>query len=199
MGAEKRVQVYDADTDEVVMEFESVKACATYFGVDSSYISNNIRGKTKTIKNRQYYCRAVDKVYHTNITANFGNKTPRAIDVFEDGDLLATYDNVKLAANATGVNPWSIYQYCTGARKKPIKGYTFRYNKERQMENKQIPVDLYDVESNELFMSFNDIKECADFLGLTPQTIRANLRGDTKTVKVRSFYCKSKYYDGQSI
>lgn len=134
MGAEKRVQVYDADTDEVVMEFESVKACAAYFGVDSSYISNNIRGKTKTIKNRQYYCKAVDKVYHTTVTANFGNKPPRAIDVFEDGDLLATYDNVKLAANATGVNPWSIYQYCTGARKKPIKGYTFRYNKERQME-----------------------------------------------------------------
>lgn len=76
MGAEKRVQVYDADTDEVVMEFESVKACAAYFGVDSSYISNNIRGKTKTIKNRQYYCRAVDKVYHTTVTANFGNKTP---------------------------------------------------------------------------------------------------------------------------
>ena len=52
MGAEKRVKVYDADTDEELMEFESVKACATYFGVDSSYISNNIRGKTKTIKNR---------------------------------------------------------------------------------------------------------------------------------------------------
>ena len=199
MSANKRVQVYDADTDEVVMEFESVKACAAYFGVDSSYIRNNIRGKTKTIKNKQYYCRAVDKVYHTSITANFGNKTPRAIDVFEDGDLLATYDNVKLAANATGVNPFSIYQYCRGERVKPIKGYTFQYNKERQLENKQIPVDLYDVESNELFMSFDDIKECADFLGLTPQTIRANLRGETQTVKVRSFYCKSKYYDTDSI
>ena len=131
MSANKRVKVYDADTDDELMEFESVKACAAYFGLDSSYISNNIRGKTKTIKNRQYYCRAVDKVYHTNITANFGNKTPRAIDVFEDGDLLATYDNVKLAANATGVNPFSIYQYCTGARKKPIRGYTFSYNKQR--------------------------------------------------------------------
>ena len=199
MMANKRVQVYDADTDEMLMEFESVKACAAYFGVDSSYISNNIRGKSKTIKNKQYYCRAVEKVYHTTVTANLGNKTPRAIDVLEDGFLVDTYDNVKLAANATGVNPFTIYKWCRGEYKKPVKGYTFRYNQKRQQQNKQIPVDLYDVESNELFKSFNDIKECADFLGLTPQTIRANLRGDTKTVKVRSFYYKSKYYDTESI
>lgn len=199
MSANKRVQVFDADTDELVMEFESVKACAAYFGVDNSYISNNIRGKSQTIKNKRYYCRAVNKVYHTDTTANLGNKVPRAIDVYEDGELRDTFDNVKLAANATGVNPFSIYQYCRGERKKPIRGFTFQYNHKRQQDNKQIPVDLYDTDTNELYNSFNDIKECADFLGLTPQTIRANLRGETKTVKVRSFYCKSKYYDRESI
>ena len=64
------------------------------------------------------------------------------------------------------------------------------------MEIMREPVDLYDVETNELYKSFSDIKECADFLGLTPQTIRQNLRGDIKTVKVRSFYCKSDKYNG---
>ena len=34
------------------MEFNSVKECAKYFGVDSSYISHNISGKYKTIKNK---------------------------------------------------------------------------------------------------------------------------------------------------
>ena len=199
MSATKRVQVYDADTDELVMEFESVKACAAYFGVDSSYISYNIHGKFKTIKKRQYYCKAVEKVYHTDNTANLGTKIPRAIDVYEDEELIDTYDNVKLAANATGVNPFSIYQYCRGERKKPIRGFTFKYNLSKQQENKQIPIDLYDTDTNELYKSFNSIKECADFLGLTPQTIRGNLRGDTKTVKVGSFYCKSKYYDRESI
>lgn len=33
---------------------------------------------------------------------------------------------------------------------------------------KKVPVDLYDVETNELYKSFGDIEECADFLGLTP-------------------------------
>lgn len=188
----KRVQVFKVGTDELVMEFNSVKECANYFGVASPYISHNISGRYKTIKNKQYYCRTVDKVYHTNITASFGRKVPKAIDVFQDGELINTYDNVKLAANATGVNPNAIYQYCSRHRVKPIKGYTFKYNAQRQLENKRVPVDLYDAETNELFQSFDDIKECADFLGLTPQTIRANLRGDNKTVKVHSFYCKKR-------
>lgn len=191
MGAEKRVQVFKVGTDELVMEFNSVKECATYFGVDSSYISYNISGKYKTIKKKQYYCRAVEKFYYNpnTDTAHTGRKS-RAVDVYMDNELIGTYDSVILAANATGATPEAIYQYCNGYRKKPIKGYTFRYNQQRQLEIKRVPVDLYDVETNELYKSFSDIKECADFLGLTPQTIRANLRGDTKTVKVKSFYCK---------
>lgn len=190
MSANKRVQVFRVGTDELVMEFNSVKECANYFGVDSSYISHNISGKYKTIKNKQYYCRTVEKVYYTDNTESYSTHTPKAIDVFEDGILVDTYDSVKLAANDTGVNPNAIYQYCCGQRKKPIRGYTFRYNNKRWLENKRTPVDLYDADTNELYKSFNDIKECADFLGLTPQTIRANLRGETKTVKVKSFYCK---------
>ena len=191
MGAEKRVQVFKVGTDELVMEFNSVKECAAYFNLDSSYISYNLSGKYKTIKKKQYYCRAVEKIYY-NPNANTANtgRNPRAVDVFEDGELVGTYDSVTLASNATGVTPASIGQYCRGERKKPIKGYTFRYNQQRQLEIKRVPVDLYDVETNELYKSFSDIQECADFLGLTPQTIRANLRGDTKTVKVNSFYCK---------
>lgn len=191
MAAEKRVQVFRVGTDELVMEFNSVKECAAYFNVKSSYISHNISGKYKTIKQKQYYCRAVEKVYYNpNVNTASSTRSAKAVDVFEDGELIDTYDSVMLAANATGATPEAIYQYCSGDRKKPIKGYTFRYNQQRQMENKRVPVDLYDVETNELFKSFEDIKECADFLGLTPQTIRANLRGDSKTVKVRSFYCK---------
>lgn len=191
MGTEKRVQVFKVGTDELVMEFNSVKECATYFGVDSSYISYNISGKYKTIKKKQYYCRAVEKLYYNpNIDTAHTGRNPRVIDVFKDDELIGTYDSVKLAANATGINPYSIYQYCRGERKKPIKGYTFYYNQQRYMEIMRVPVDLYDVETNELYKSFSDIKECADFLGLSPQTIRANLRGDTKTVKVKSFYCK---------
>lgn len=188
--ATKKVQVFRVGTDELVMEFNSVKECAAYFNLDSSYISYNLSGKYKTIKKKQYYCKAVDKVYHTDNTTMVCTRTPKVIDVFEDGELVDTFDNVNLAANATGVNPWSIYQYCNGYRKKPVRGYTFQYNEQRKLENSKVPVDLYDVETDELFQSFSDIKECADFLGLTPQTIRANLRGETKTVKVGSFYCK---------
>lgn len=188
--ATKKVQVFRVGTDELVMEFNSVKECAAYFNLDSSYISYNLSGKYKTIKKKQYYCKTVDKVYHTDNTTMVCNRTPKVIDVFEDGELVDTFDNVNLAANATGVNPWSIYQYCNGYRKKPVRGYTFQYNEQRKLENSKVPVDLYDVETDELFQSFSDIKECADFLGLTPQTIRANLRGETKTVKVGSFYCK---------
>lgn len=191
MGAEKKVQVFQVGTDELVMEFNSVKECAAYFNLNISYISNNLSGKYKTIKKKQYYCKAVDKIYYNpnTATANTGRHS-RAVDVYMDNELVGTYDNVILAANATGVTPASIGQYCRGERKKPIKGYTFRYNQQRQLEIKRVPVDLYDVETNEIYKSFSDIQECADFLGLTPQTIRANLRGDTKTVKVRSFYCK---------
>lgn len=190
MGAEKKLKVFKVGTDELVMQFNSIKECAEYFGIHQSYISYHLSGRYKTIRKKQYYCKVVDKVYHTDNTTMQCNKAPRVIDVFEDGELIATYDNAYLAANATGVNPWSIYQYCRGYRKKPVKGYTFQYNKQRQLENSKVPVDLYDAETNELYQSFNDIKECAAFLGLKVGTIRANLRGDTKTVKVGSFYCK---------
>ena len=118
MGAEKRVQVFKVGTDELVMEFNSVKECAAYFGVDSSYISYNISGKYKTIKKKQYYCRAIEKLYYNpnTDTAHTGRK-PRAVDVYMDNELIGTYDSVKLAANATGINPYSIYQYCRGGRK----------------------------------------------------------------------------------
>lgn len=192
MGATKRVQVYDAKTDKPLMQFDSVKECAQYFGVDSSYISYNIHGKFKTIKKRQYYCKLIDNIYHTDNTDMIGTHTPKAIDVFTDGVLVDTFDNVKLAANYTGVNPFTIYKWCRGEYKKPVKGYTFQYNSERQIANSKKPVDLYDVETNELFKSFESVKECADFLGLSICTINANLRGDTKTVKVGSFYCKYK-------
>lgn len=196
MTANKKVEVYDADTDELVMEFESLTECAKYFGVDLAYISNHIKGRTKTIKNKQYYCKAIERIYHTDNTEWKGNRPPKPIDVYEDNGLLATYDNVKLAANATGISPASIYQYCRGERKKPIRGYTFKYNLKRQLEIKKIPVDLYDVDTNEIYESFDDITECANFLGLTVQTIRANLRGDSRTVKCGSFYCKKREQNG---
>lgn len=198
MSANKRVQVFKVGTDELVMEFNSVKECAAYFGVDSSYISYNLSGRYKTIKKRQYYCKAVEKIYHTDSPYTDQYKRAKAVDVFKDGELLATYNNVKLAGNATGVSPAAISQYCSGYRKKPVRGYTFKYNLEQTTKNKLTPVDLYDAETNELYKSFKDIKECAAFLGMTVSTIRANLRGESKTVKVRSFYCKSSKY-GESI
>lgn len=188
--ATKKVQVFKVGSNELVLEFNSVKECAAYFNLDSNYISNNLSGKYKTIKNKQYYCKAVEEIYHSDNIAILTNRIPRAIDVYGDGYYISTYDSVKLAANATGVKPSVIYQWCIGRRKKPVRGYTFRYNLKRQQKNRLIPVDLYDVETDELYMSFNDIKECADFLGLSPQNIRANLRGEIKTVKARSFYCK---------
>lgn len=192
----KRVQVYDALTDAPVMQFDSVKECAKHFGVDSAYISRNIHGGIKTICKKQYYCKAIEKVFYTDDTQYLGKRIPKAIDVYEDGELIATYDNVKLAGNATGVNPFSIYRYCRGDVKKPIRGYTFKYNTKRQQELQRTPVDLYDIDTGERYKKFDSVEECAAFLGLTPQTIRANLRGEIKTVKVRSFYCKSDKYDG---
>lgn len=188
--ATKRVQVYDAKTDQPLMEFDSVKECAKYFNVDSSIISYNIHGKFKTIKKKQYYCRLIEQPYYTDDVANHSHKTPLAIDVYKDGELIDTYDNVKLAANATGVQPNNIYRHCRGQAIKPTLGYTFKYNRKRQMENSKRIIDLYDTETNELYQSFDSIKEVADFLGLHISTIRGNLRGATKTVKVHSFYCK---------
>lgn len=195
MSNTKRVQVYRVADDEPVMQFDSVKECAKYFGLDSSYISYNIHGKIKTIKNRQYYCRVIDTPYHTTNTATLGNKRAYPIDTYKDGEFIDTFDNVKLAANATGVAPHNIYRHCRGEAIKPTKGYTFKYNKSEYSSRKKIPVDLYDTDTDELYKSFDDINECADFLGLSIQTIRGNLRGEQKTVKVGSFYCKSDKYN----
>lgn len=74
----------------------------------------------------------MDKIYYNpNTTTAHTGRNPRVVDVFEDGELVGTYNSVVLAANATGATPEAIYQYCSGYRKKPIKGYTFRYNKQR--------------------------------------------------------------------
>jgi len=64
------------------MEFNSVKKCAAYFNLDSSYISYNLSGKYKTIKKKQYYCKAVEKIYYNpNITTTNIGRNPRVVDV----------------------------------------------------------------------------------------------------------------------
>lgn len=188
--ATKRVQVYDAKTNVPLMEFESIKECAKYFGVDSSYISYHLKGRTKTIKNKQYYCRVIEQPYYYADTTIYSNRTPFAVDVFKKGEFIGTYDTVKIAANATGVAPHNIYRHCRGEAMKPTKEYTFKYNKKRQMENRKIIIDVFDADNNELFQSFDSVEDVANFLGLSVSTIRGNLRGETKTVKVGSFYCK---------
>lgn len=194
--AKRGVKLYDAKTDEFIREFESVKECAAYLGIDTAPISNNINGKRKTICRRKYYCKPIDDIpFYKEFKPTKPTGVPKPIDVYKDDELIATYDTVKEAANAVGIHPHTIYNSCRGDSKKNLKGYRFEYNLDRWEKLKKVPVDLYDVETNELFKSFDDIKECADFLGLEVQTIRQNLRGDIKTVKVRSFYCKSKKYE----
>lgn len=192
--ASRRVKLYDIQTDEVVREFESVKECAAYLGVQPSLISLNISGKTKSLQ-RKYYCKPDDRIFYKQFKETNPTSVPKPIDVYRGDEFIGTYDDVKLAANATGVHPHTIYNVCRGNAKRTLSGYRFEYNLQRWSELKRVPVDLYDVETNELFKSFDDIKECADFLGLSPQTIRQNLRGDIKTVKNWSFYCKSKKYE----
>lgn len=186
----KRVQVYDANTDQPLMQFDSVKECADYFGVDSSYLSYHFKGRTKTIKKKQYYCRIIEEHYYNPDTYSDSKKNPYPIDIFKDGELIGTYDNVKVAANISGVAPPTIYRHCRGQAIKPTRGYTFKYNKEKKMENKKRMIDLFDAETNELYKSFDSAQDVANFLGLSLNTIRANLRGESKTIKVRSFYCK---------
>lgn len=172
------------------MEFESLKECAQYFKVDSSYISYHLKGRPKTLKRGQYYCRVIEQPYY-NPDIEFGdNKHPYPIDIFKDGEFIGTYDNVKVAANISGVAPHTIYRHCRGQAIKPTRGYTFKYNKEKWIQNKKRRIDLFDAETNELYKSFDSAQDVANFLGLSLNTIRANLRGESKTIKVRSFYCK---------
>lgn len=111
------------------MEFNSVKECAAYFGVDSSYISHHLNGNYKSIKQKQYYCKAVYKIYYNpNTTVKGRGRKYKPVDVFENYKKVGTYDSVILAANATGVSPATIRQCCNGLRKKPIRGYAFQYN-----------------------------------------------------------------------
>lgn len=195
MGSERKVQLYDAGTKELIQEFATVKECAAYLGIDSSQVSNNINGRYKTICKGKYCCKPVDSIYYKPIEGSKIGRIGKAVDVFYYGKLYGTFDSVKEAANETGIAPTRIYNRCRDYKIKDIKGYNFKYNRGRSKAKKLVPVDLYDADTNELFMSFKDISECANFLGLTVQTIRQNLRGDLKTVKVRSFYCKSSKYE----
>lgn len=172
------------------MEFESLKECAQYFKVDSSYISYHLKGRPKTLKRGQYYCRVIEQPYYNPDIECGDNKHPYPIDIFKDGEFIGTYDNAKIAANVSGVAPHTIYRHCRGQAIKPTRRYTFKYNKEKWIQNKKRRIDLFDAETNELYKSFDSAQDLANFLGLTLNTIRANLRGDSKTIKVRSFYCK---------
>lgn len=190
----RRVKLYDIKTDEVIKEFESVRECAAYLGVQPSSVSINISGGTKTLQ-KKYYCKPDDRPFYKEFKKTKPTAVPKPIDVYKGDSFIGTFDNVKEAANVIGLHPHTIYNICRGDTKNNLQGYRCEYNLKRLEELKKVPVDIYDVETNELYQSFDDILQCAEFLGLSPQNIRQNLRGDIKTVKNRSFYCKSKNYE----
>lgn len=54
-NASKKVILYDIKTDEEIIEFCSLTACANFLGVVPSSISNNIKGQSKSICKGKYY------------------------------------------------------------------------------------------------------------------------------------------------
>ena len=177
----KKITSYDMDGNKL-HDFHRYNEVAMYYNICSSVISKICNGKQYNYNN-QYVFRQdgepFDKYPVIDPKYNYG------IYQFDtDGNLIAKYNNLWQAYEATGIgfesleivdNPYVLrggYWWSYGDK--------FNYSGFSLHERK---VDVYDKETLKYIDTFNSIKKCGEYFNIPHSLIGANCRGIQKTCR----------------
>ena len=193
------VKVYDADTNELIGEFDTIQLASYEYEVSPKAIKDCILGFRDSVKG--LYFRSEDQV---NVPKN--HYEVRQYDA-KTNQLINTFSSLSEASRATGYTRGTIWKNLAGLQKTvDKKQYIFRSDAieyspanpepyiQKGMKKEQIrkAVDVYSVETDDLVGSFDSLTDAANFIGCKVSNITANLKGNLKYKHQRTIY--KKYY-----
>lgn len=195
------VKVYDATTDELIGEFDSVAIASDEYGVSQETIRRSNKGIP--ISGNIYF-----RYGETN--RKYTNKAKSVIwyDA-KTGVILGRFNSALEAHQETGIPLSTIRGNCRGVTKTVCKKkYYFRspeiefkpihpepyIQKGRSKDWLKKAVDVYSVESDNVIGSFGSITEAAKYIGCNPSTVSTNIGNRLKykhqgTI-YKKYYCK---------
>ncbi len=197
MGIE--VKVYDATTDELIGEFDSVANAAYEYEVSQETIRKSNKGIP--IKGNIYF-------RYGKQDREYTNKAKQIIWYDAQTDQVLGRFNSALEASAkTGIPVPTIRNNCKGVTKTVWKKkYYFRspsiefapknpepyIQKGMSKDWLKKAVDVYDVNTDELLGEFDSVTAAAKFIGCKSSNVTGNLRDIPKYKHQRTIY--KKYY-----
>nr|QBK86186.1 MAG: HNH endonuclease [Marseillevirus LCMAC101] len=118
----RAVKQYDLEGN-FICEYESIKEASKYAGCLKTSISQVCSGLSKSTK--KFVFKYANEDAPNQSVAKYPNKVDR---IDKNGNVIKTYDSVRVAALALGISYNSIYEILRGDRKETRGGHSFRYD-----------------------------------------------------------------------
>lgn len=126
-----KVDMYEAQTGKLIKSYPSIKEAAADTGIYKSCISNNIRGRRRTVCKKQYYFRSEQVEYQGKPKSDMHNFKGFPIKAYCDGAYIGTFQSSKEAAETLNISR-ALISYClNGKIRRAKKKYYFRFVNER--------------------------------------------------------------------
>lgn len=127
-----KVDMYDAKTGMWLKSYPSIYAAAADTGIHKNCISNNIRGKLRTVGGRKYYFRSDEVEYIPKPKSDMHNYKGLPIMAFSDDEgYIGTFQSSKEAAKALNISRAVISYTLNGKQYRAKKKYYFKLVNER--------------------------------------------------------------------
>lgn len=195
----KEILIYDAQTDELIGQFDSVSAASYEYEVSDETINKSCKGLP--IKGDYYFREGKCDVAYTNQKRKVYQYDAKT------GLLLNEFESALEAHQKTGIPVSTIRNNCRGVTKTVCKKqYIFRspdieykpihpepyIQKGKPKPKLQKAVDVFSIETDELLGTFDSLSAAAQFIGCKPSNISTNINDIPKRKTQRTIY--KKYY-----